>query len=208
MTEPKPSPATHPTHPNTLHAQTLLEMNHCVSIARRDAAFHCLMEYWNSNPELRSESAQQRMDAYAHSYELLHEASRSAERSRLKYGHEGILERPTIHILKLLSALLSTIRSLASHIYMVNEEASILSDPMGDEILSLLKNTCKDFGANERVARHPFGTMLNVGAALLDASTTRNQEHFNEDDKRRYDVAFQEYCTHYREMTAPKNATR
>lgn len=184
----------------SLHVQTLVDMNHCVSTARRDAAFKCVVDFVTSSSEsLREESVTKRLEAYSHCAGLLEEARLATNRSTMSYERKGLFDRPVVHILNLLSAMVSTIMSLASHVQMVQMEAEILCDPLGQDTYSLLVNTCRDFEANERVARGSFAQMLNVGRMLVESSTAKQKEYFTEDDMRRYDIAYNEYVRHYAE---------
>ena len=180
------------------HVQTLVGMNHCVSIARRDAAYKCLLDYTSAaDNALREESIARRLDSYSRCSSLLHEAVLATKHASIGYDRQGVMDRPAVHILRLLEALMNTLQSLATHVYMVQEEASILSDPLGEVTLSLLVSTCKDFEANERMARYSFCEMLNVGRQLLESSSQNHRVGFSADELRRYEIAFSEYVKVY-----------
>ena len=183
------------------HVQTLIDMNHCVGIARRDAAYQCMMDFTNSTANgLREESSSKRLEAYDRCAALLREAIQATLHASTGLEPHDIMDRPVVHILKLLNALMSTLRSLANHVYMVKGEADVLSEPLGEGAFSLLVSTCKDFEANERMARYSFCEMLNVGRQLLENSTQTHQKYFSEDEMRRYMIAHQEYVTVYSDM--------
>ena len=180
------------------HVQTLVGMNHCVSIARRDAAYKCLLDYTSATDNgLREESIPKRLDSYNRCAALLREAILATKHASVGYDRQGVMDRPAVHILRLLNALMNTLQSLATHVFMVQEEATILSDPLGSTTLSLLVNTCRDFEANERMARYSFCEMLNVGEQLLAGSSHNHRESFSQDERRRYDIAYNEYVKVY-----------
>ena len=180
------------------HVQTLVGMNHCVSIARRDAAYKCLLDYTSATDDaLREESISKRLESYERCSALLHEAIMATKHASVGYDRQGVMDRPAVHILRLLTALMNTLQSLATHVYMVQEEASILSDPLGAVTLSLLVNTCRDFEANERMARYSFCEMLNVGRQLLETSSQNHKDSFSTDELRRYGIAYEEYVNVY-----------
>ena len=76
--------------PKLRHVQTLVEMNHCVGTARRDAAFDNLVEYCAA--KLLSARVKQRKHAYAYCLYLVNEALTAAEHSAL--GHDGGFGEP------------------------------------------------------------------------------------------------------------------
>ncbi|MBP5638555.1 MAG: hypothetical protein J6X55_03690 [Victivallales bacterium] len=188
---------------NIQHVQTLVDMNHCVSIARRDAAYRCMMDFTTSTSgdALREDSIVKRLDAYDRCAALLREASMATKHATIGYDRQGLVDRPAVHILRLLTALMNTLQSLASHVYMVQGEAEILSDPLGAETYSLLVNTCRDFEANERMARYSFCEMLNVGRQLLETSSQNHKANFTEDETRRYNITYNEYVRLYSDLS-------
>ena len=181
--------------PKVRHVQTLVEMNHCVGTARRDAAFDNLEEY--SKTKLVSTRLKQRKDAYAYCLYLVNEALAAAEHSALMEEKQGILDRPAMHFLKLLQDMVSTMEALENHVMMVEQEAEVLHEALGDSVHTQLWNSGNQF---KLTAMKSFLAMLDVGKELLKASTQSHREHFSEDDKRRYKLCYGEYRRHYEEM--------
>ena len=107
--------------PKLRHVQTLVEMNHCVGTARRDAAFDNLVEYCAA--KLLSARVKQRKHAYAYCLYLVNEALTAAEHSALIEEKQGLLDRPATHFLKLLQDMAGTMEALANHVMMVEQEA-------------------------------------------------------------------------------------
>ncbi|MBO4527483.1 MAG: hypothetical protein IKX30_01945 [Victivallales bacterium] len=184
--------------PKVRHVQTLVEMNHCVGTARRDAAFDNLEEYCEA--KLMSARVRQRKHAYAYCLYLVNEALTAAEHSALVEEKQGMLDRPATHFLKLLQDMASTMEALANHVMMVEQEAELLHEALGDNVHKLLSESCDQFVKTEAAATKSFISMLSVGKELLKVSTQRHREHFSEDDERRYNLCYNEYKRHYAEM--------
>ena len=184
--------------PKVRHVQTLVEMNHCVGTARRDAAFANLEEY--CEVKLVSARVRQRKYAYAYCLYLVNEALTAAEHSVLIEEKQGMLDRPTTHFLKLLQDMASTMEALANHVMMVEQEAELLHEALGDNVHKLLSESCDQFVKTEAAATKSFISMLSVGKELLKVSTQRHREHFSEDDERRYKLCYEEYKRHYAEI--------
>ncbi len=185
------------THPKVRHVQTLVEMNHCVGTARRDAAFDTLEEYCTS--KLVSARVKQRKYAYGYCLYLVNEAMAAAEHSALMEEKQGILDRPATHFLKLLQDMASTMEALANHVVMVEQEAEVLHEALGDHVHKLLCESCDQFVRPEKAATKSFISMLTVGKELLKMSTQSHREHFSADDERRYSLCYNEYRQHYAE---------
>lgn len=181
--------------PRIQHAQTLVEMNHCVGTARRDAAFSCMEDFANSGLDLTN--VDERIKQYCMCVHLINEAMEATKRSSLVNDRQWIWDRPAMHFLTLLSELIHTTLSLARHVYMVDQEAEVLSEPLGEATHELLVTTCRQFITTERAAYRSFMRMLTVGRALLESSTAKHSEHFTADQKRRYDIAYGEFKRHY-----------
>jgi len=184
--------------PKVRHVQTLVEMNHCVGTARRDAAFDHLEEYCAS--KLVSARVKQRKHAYAYCLYLVNEALAAAEHSALIEEKQGMLDRPATHFLKLLLDMAGTMEALANHVMMVEQEAELLHEALGDSVHKLLCESCDQFVKTEAAATKSFISMLSVGKELLRMSTKSHREHFSEDDERRYNLCYNEYKRHYAEM--------
>ena len=184
--------------PKVRHVQTLVEMNHCVGTARRDAAFDNLEEYCTS--KLVSARVKQRKHAYAFCLYLVNEALAAAEHSALIEERQGVLDRPATHFLKLLEEMARTMEALANHIMMVEQEAEVLHEALGDNVHRLLSESCKQFVRTEKTATKSFISMLAVGKELLKMSTKSHREHFSADDERRYNLCYNEYKRHYAEI--------
>ena len=184
--------------PKVRHVQTLVEMNHCVGTARRDAAFDHLEEYCEA--KLMSARVRQRKYAYAYCLYLVNEALTAAEHSALVEEKQGMLDRPATHFLKLLQDMASTMEALANHVMMVEQEAELLHEALGDNVHKVLSESCDQFVKTEAAATKSFISMLSVGKELLKVSTQRHREHFSEDDERRYNLCYAEYKHHYGEM--------
>ena len=186
------------TQPKVRHVQTLVEMNHCVGTARRDAAFDNLEEYCKN--KLVSTRLKQRKYAYAYCLYLVNEALAAAEHSALMEEKQGILDRPAMHFLKLLQDMVSTMEALENHVMMIEQEAEVLHEALGDDIHKLLCKSGEQFTLTEKGAMKSFIAMLDVGKELLKASTQSHREHFSADDERRYNLCYDEYRRHYEEM--------
>lgn len=187
-----------------LHVQTLVDMNHSVSTARRDAAFKCLMDYASANEStMREESIESRLAVYKRCSQLIVEALMTTQRSSLSYERMGVLDRPAVHILKMLEGMINTITALASHVGMVRTEAELMREQMGVGTYSALVTTCQTFESNERVARNSFLEMLYAGRMVLESSTARHREQFTADDERRYHIAYEEFVRHYSQPERP-----
>ncbi len=181
--------------PRIQHVQTLVEMNHCVGTARRDAAFACMEAYANSGIDLTN--VDERIKQYCMCVHLINEAMEATKRSSLVNDRQWIWDRPAMHFLTLLSELIHTTLSLAKHVYMVDQEAEILSEPLGEATHELLVTTCRQFITTEKAAYRSFMRMLNLGRALLESSTAKHREHFTVDEERRYGIAYGEFKRHY-----------
>ena len=184
--------------PKVRHVQTLVEMNHCVGTARRDAAFDNLEKYCEE--KLGSARVKQRKQAYAYCLYLVNEALTAAEHSALIEEKQGMLDRPATHFLKLLQDMAGTMEALANHVMMVEQEAELLHEALGDNVHKLLCESCDQFVKTEAAATKSFISMLSVGKELLKMSTKSHREHFSEDDERRYNLCYEEYKRHYAEM--------
>lgn len=183
---------------NQRHVQTLVGMNHCVGTARRDAIYKCLVDYCQlSGEEFHAESPQRRQQAYRHCQQLLNEAMMSAGRATLSYERQGILDRPSFHILKMLSEIIGTMIALAAYVQMVQEEADVLKEPLGENTYECLTRTSSTFEANERMARESFFNMLEVGITIMDSSTKMHRGEFSEEEERRYQTAFLAFVERY-----------
>lgn len=181
-----------------IHAQTLAELNYCVSTARRDAAYKCLIELASLDtwPGSRSERAV----IYQKCLHLAKEALDTTTRSSLMYCNpkQGLWDKPIIHFLKMIQQLLQTLNFMAEHVESVQNEAEVLEEHLGNDTFSLLKDTCDVFEDHEKRVQVVMKSTLNVGQNLIAAYSTRRYETFSEDDKRRYDKAFKEYLEHYK----------
>ena len=180
------------------HVQTLVGMNHCVGTARRDAVYQCLLDYTaQAGSDFRSESPQRRQAAYHRCELLLNDALMAASRSTLSYERQGILDRPAFHILKMLHEIIRTMLAMAAYVQMVQEEASVLSEPLGGDTYAALANSSGTFEANERMARSSFFSMLEDGVSIIKTSTRRHRDAFTPDEERRYQTAYREYTARY-----------
>lgn len=180
------------------HVQTLVEMNHCVGTARRNAAFDNLKVYCDS--KLISARVKQRKQAYAYCLFLVNEALAAAEHSALMEEKQGVQDRPAMHFLKLLQDMAGTMEALAHHVMMVEQEAEVLNEALGDKVHQLLSESKDQFVRTEKAATKSFISMLSVGEELLRMSTESHREHFSTEDERRYNLCYEEYKNHYQEI--------
>lgn len=195
MTEPK-TPKNHAIK----HLQTLVELNNSAGMGRRDAAFLCLIDYTESSDWADSMvDPTKRLKAYCHCLKLLKEAFGSTKRSAIQFEHQSMIDRPVVHVLKLLLELASAMQSLVTHIIMVEREAENMRGLLGDEASNLLLTTCDNFSDNEARTRASFVKMLPVGKALLESNTAHHRVEFTADEVRRYGVSYEEYRRHYSE---------
>ena len=116
--------------PKVRHVQTLVEMNHCVGTARRDAAFDNLEKYCEE--KLGSARVKQRKQAYAYCLYLVNEALTAAEHSALIEEKQGMLDRPATHFLKLLQDMS---REKGMTVVVVTHNLAIT--PMADQIIRM-----------------------------------------------------------------------
>ena len=63
----------------------------------------------------------------------LNEALTAAEHSALIEEKQGLLDRPATHFLKLLQDMAGTMEALANHVMMVEQEAELLHEALGEQ---------------------------------------------------------------------------
>lgn len=185
-----------------IHVQTLVEMNHCVGIARRDAAYQCLVTF--ALKGLWQQSSMKRAKAYDFGQILIHDALTTTEKAShmCRESKLGLWNKPVLHFLRLLLKLIQTLGALASHASVVKEETEVLADHLDQDTYALLSSTCHDFESNEQIVLQAFMRTLAVGQALIKGSSEKSQAIFSADETRRYQLAFTEYTNHY---TAAQN---
>ena len=180
-----------------IHVQTLVEMNHCVGIARRDAAYQCLVSF--ALKGLWQQSSQKRAHAYEFCLMLIQDALTTTEKAShmCRESKLGLWNKPVLHFLRLLLKLIQTLVALASHASVVKEEAEVLADHLDQDTYAMLSSTCHDFESNEQIVLQAFMRTLAVGQALINGSSEKSQAIFSPDETRRYQLAFAEYTSHY-----------
>lgn len=172
-------------------------MNHCVGIARRDAAYRCLVAF--AEQGLWQQDGPKRVQAYEFCLLLIQDALGTTEKAShmCQETKIGLWNKPVLHFLRLLLKLIQTLVALASHASVVKEEAEVLADHLEQDIFSMLTETCHDFESNEQIVLQTFMRSLNVGQALIEGSSEKSQAVFSDDETRRYKLAFAEYSKHY-----------
>lgn len=180
-----------------IHVQTLVEMNHCVGIARRDAAYQCLVGF--AHKGLWQDAGQRRANAYEFCLFLIQEALTTTEKAShmCQESKLGLWNKPVLHFLRLLLKLTQTLAALASHASVVKEETEVLADHLDQDTYAVLSSTCHDFESNEQIVLQAFMRTLAVGQALIKSSSEKSQAIFSPDEARRYQLAFTEYSKHY-----------
>lgn len=180
-----------------IHVQTLVEMNHCVGIARRDAAYQCLVSFTHKG--LWQAVSRKRAQAYEFCLFLIQDALSTTEKAShmCQESKLGLWNKPVLHFLRLLLKLIQTLVALASHASVVKEEAEVLADHLDQDTYAMLSSTCHDFESNEQIVLQAFMRTLAVGQALIKGSSEKSQAIFSPDEARRYQLAFAEYSRYY-----------
>ena len=188
-----------------IHVQTLVEMNHCVGIARRDAAYDCLLAYVNG-PLAKIDSDGDRLAAYRHCLNLVQETLNATERATKMNSQtiRGLWNRPVIHFLQMLGNLIQTMTSLVEHGQAIEQEASILVEHLDKSNFQLLKDACAQFVDNELRARQVFSNTLQLGQEIVHNCSQKSIHAFNDEEQRRYHLAYEEYLRFYGN-SQPKN---
>ncbi|NLF15732.1 MAG: hypothetical protein GX595_00525 [Lentisphaerae bacterium] len=168
-----------------IHRQTLIEMNRAAFTARRDAAHERARAILENDVD--KGTREQRADWYLDCLRLMEDALRSTLRSQI--AQDG----PLIQYLKLVRETLKALLALVNHEINLAQEAQELSRLLGPETVARLLASDKPFSDSERSVLDAIHSLLGFGEPLRARDTKERQRSFEEDDRRRFRVAQDEF---------------
>ena len=175
-----------------IHRHTLVEMNQSVFTARRDIAHERVVTLLRER--LHPASREERAACYRLCGRLIEDALMATRRSQIQR------DSPLIHYLRLLKETLQAQLALINHELMLVREARELSRLLGEKIIAELQTASDRFSTSERNILEAIGDLLKFGAPILTKDTGERLETFSDDDRRRYEVAREEFRQFYLQL--------
>ncbi|MFW5803126.1 MAG: hypothetical protein ACOCWJ_04335 [Verrucomicrobiota bacterium] len=190
------APNAHQQSPNTVdgrlprgHRHTLAETNRSFYIARRDAAYTQITEFFRHGR--RPKSKDERANLYQTCDELLTEAIMGTRRSQLQD------DSLVIHYLQLLEETISACLSLVRHEIKLEREAHVFSAKMGGESVRELQSATDVFNTSETNIMDCIDGLMRFGTPIMEADTKQILAQFSAQDRERYNTTLEEYQTVY-----------
>ncbi|MFW5996672.1 MAG: hypothetical protein ACOCZS_00795 [Verrucomicrobiota bacterium] len=175
-----------------VHRHTLIEINLPVFTARRDAAHQEVLtilrhRMMNSGKELREV-------LYAVCVKLLDDAVECTQRSQVQ------ADSPVLHYFNLLRDTIAASLALVRHEMTVGRESEEFSRILNEYVVSQLETTNEVFSDSEMNILDCIEDLLKFGDPILQQDSDERRKNFIKDDKRRYDLALDEYKQYYQNM--------
>ena len=172
-----------------VHKQTLIEMNVAVFTARRDAAHARTVQLLLDGAPPAAREA--RLTLYALCQGLLGEAILSTQRSQLQASS------PLLRYLKLVRDTVGVNLALLRHDVALETAAGELPRLVESEVTVARQEDCEACSESERHIINCIRNLLKFGRPLLQTDSKARLAGFSEDDRRRYELALEEYQDYY-----------
>lgn len=172
-----------------VHRHTLIEMNISVFTGRRDAAHERVVEVLRR--EMLASNKEARAKLYAFCGRLLNEAVQSTKRSQV------LADSPVMHYLQLLRDTVGASEALVRHEMTLVRESAEFSKMLNQYVVTQLQTANNVFSDSEMNILDCIEDLLKFGEPILARDTQERLAIFNDEDKRRYELALTEYRAHY-----------
>ena len=177
-----------------IHRDTLIEMNRASYTARRDAAHARVAKLLRL--DVFGTPKEHRVLLYAYCIELLEDALSATQRS------QPPRDTPVVHYLQILRDTVAANLALVRHETRLTEEAPEFSRLLGSRVVEQLQNAGDTFSDSEMNGLDCVQDLLKFGEPILQAdSAGRTQLFAEDDDRRRYQLALQEYQRFFADAT-------
>jgi len=171
------------------HRHTLIEMNRPVFTARRDAAHHRVMEILQR--QMLTSTKEKRSELYGTCLRLLDEALSATRRSQVQK------DSPVLHYLDLLSETVGACLALVRHELTLVQEAEEFSRLLGRETVEQLQTATDVFSASEMNVLDCIDGLRQFGGPIMAQDTKERRQRFDQEDRKRYQIALREYTAVY-----------
>ncbi len=175
--------------PPRVHRQTLVEMNVSVFTARRDAAHQRVIHILRR--EMMTQTKKDRRKLYLLCGMVLDEAIMCTRRSQLQ------TDSAVMHYLELLRDTVNAEEALVRHEIRLNRESREISGMLNQYVVTQLQSAKDAFSEGETNILDCIEDLLKFGDPILTQDTEEKFQGWNEDDRRRYDLALEEYTRYY-----------
>ncbi len=175
--------------PPRVHRQTLVEMNVSVFTARRDSAHQRVINILRR--EMMTQAKKQRRKLYLLCGMVLDEAIMCNRRSQLQ------TDSAVMHYLELLRDTVNAEEAIVRHEIRLNRESREFSGMLNQYVVTQLQSAKAAFSEGETNILDCIEDLLKFGDPILTKDTEERFQKFNEDDRRRYDLALKEYAQYY-----------
>ena len=175
-----------------VHRHTLIEINLSVFTARRDAAHQSVLDILRR--KMLSSNKEIREVLYSLCVRFLDDAIECTKRSQVQS------DSPVLHYLNLLKDTISASMALVHHEMTVGREREEFAQMLNEYVVSQLETTNEVFSDSEMNILDCIDDLLKFGDPILQQDSEKRRENFVKDDKRRYQLAYDEYCKYYKNM--------
>lgn len=175
-----------------VHRHTLIEINLPVFTARRDAAHQGVLEILRHR--MMTSSKELREVLYDVCVKLLDDAVECTQRSQVQ------ADSPVLHYFNLLRDTIAASLALVRHEMTVGRESEEFSRILNEYVVNQLQTTNEVFSDSEMNILDCIEDLLKFGEPILQQDSDERCKNFIKDDKRRYNLAFDEYKQYYQDM--------
>ncbi|MFO7820965.1 MAG: hypothetical protein R6V56_02740 [Lentisphaeria bacterium] len=176
-----------------VHRHTLIEMNISVFTARRDAAHERVLDILRR--EMLASAKELREKLYSVCRDMLEDAIQCTRRSQVQ------ADSPVLHYFTLLHNTISASQALVRHEMTIAEESEQFAEMLNEYVVAQLETANDLFSDSEMNILDCIEDLLKFGEPILQQDAESRLKAFREDDKRRYDLALNQYRDYYRQMT-------
>lgn len=167
--------------PPRLHRQTLVEVNISVHMGRRNAAHEQAVKVLQDSMNQTCMDTKRKLALLGK--ELIDEALLCARRSLVR------VDAPPLRYLQILRDIIAALESLITHEIELTTENGELAAILGDKLDSQLVA----FSAAEKGNVNYIQELFKFGIPFLEQDTKERLAAFSEDDRRRYQIAIDEF---------------
>ena len=175
-----------------VHRHTLIEINISVFTARRDAAHERVLDILRR--EMLASAKEAREGLYSLCCKMLDDAVQCTKRSQVQH------DSPVLHYFSLLRDTIAASQALVRHEMTIAKESEQFSEMLNEYVVAQLETANDLFSDSEMNILDCIEDLLKFGEPILQQDAEQRLKSFSEDDKRRYDLALNEYRSYYRKM--------
>lgn len=186
--------------PPRVHRQTLVEMNVSVFTARRNAAHQYVIDILHH--DMLHKEKKERRKLYLLCGILLEEALMCTRRSQLQ------IDSAVVHYLGLLRDTINALEALLRHEIKLTHESRELSGMLNQYVLSQLQSGDRIFSDSEANVLDCIEDLIKFGNPIMSQDSQERIKNFSDEDRRRYDLALQEYQAYYQQFNIDNQLER